>query len=270
MLSSPHASSSVSSDFVSVSAASGLLGLDIIPGRTWLVTLPVSVKVIAIRALHFCMEPLSLLPLVVAGQLERWFVRCWLASRCGCGSHCSTTNRYLSRSARCASQVHFFPVLDRRCVAPHTLPAPAIIATCACLSALSSTPYSWCDARACYICSRPQHPMQIRSNFQIIFLFMDLGAIGAVVIAAVLFLAFVSAVFRQYPPPFCPPGMQVQLHLHFSFGMTIAPLPPPFRFSSEYAALHPKSATSARLRTDIEFVRRCVCSVTVWPVPCSL
>ena len=52
-------------------------------------------------------------------------------------------------------------------------------------------------ACVCYIYSRPQHPMQIRSNFQIIFLFMDLGAIGAVVIAAVLFLAFVSAVFRR-------------------------------------------------------------------------
>lgn len=57
--------------------------------------------------------------------------------------------------------------------------------------------------------------MQIRSNFQIIFLFIDLGAIGAVVIAAVLILAFVSAVFRRYPPPFCPPGMQVQVQCTF-------------------------------------------------------
>jgi len=156
---------SVSSDSVSVSAASGLLSLDIIPGRTWLVTLPVSVKVSLNDGLF------------------------------GVGS----------------------PV-----VAAVDLFALQPIVTFQDLPDALHNARDHCHVRVS-VSFEFDSIQLIRSNFQIIFLFIDLGAIGAVVIAAVLILAFVSAVFR--------------------------------RFSSEYAALHPKSATSARLRTDIEFVR---------------
>ena len=89
---------------------------------------------------------------------------------------------------------------------------------------------------------------QIRSNFQVILFFVDVGAIGAFSICAILILTVASAVYRR-----CP--LSVFSYLYGAVYLTLLRLRP--RFSSEYAALNPKSSTSNRLRQDMEHIKRC-------------
>jgi hypothetical protein len=97
-----YACNSINTELASVNAASGLPALPIIPGRTWLVTVPVIVKV---RLLPFsCSFGHSFSP-AIAGQHERWIFWSGLSRSCSRRSDCSAANCHFSRSSRRSPQV---------------------------------------------------------------------------------------------------------------------------------------------------------------------